>query len=120
MLLVTGATGYLGRVLVTLLRDRGLRPRAVIRDPSRAGAVPEGVPWVVADLADEPALRRAAEGCAGVFHLAASVGHDALETRRLNVGGTDNLLAAARAAGVGRPRAAQPEPGDRRLTGVGR
>jgi dihydroflavonol-4-reductase len=102
MLLVTGATGYLGTVLVTLLRDRGLEPRAVIRDRSRASALPARVPWAVADLADETALRRAAEVCEGVFHLAASVGHDAGETRRLNVEGTANVLAAAHAAGVRR------------------
>jgi len=102
VLLVTGATGYLGTVLVTLLRDRGLKPRAAVRDSTRASALPAGVPCSVADLADEAALRRAAEGCEGVFHLAASVGRDAGETRRLNVEGTANVLAAARAAGVRR------------------
>jgi dihydroflavonol-4-reductase len=62
MLLVTGATGYLGAVLVTLLRDEGLQPRAVVRAEARAAALPEGVPWAVADLSDREALTRAADG----------------------------------------------------------
>ena len=102
MLLVTGATGYVGAALVTLLLERGLEPRAVVRAPERARALPPGVRWVVADLADPDALRRATEGCEGVFHLAASVGRSAAETHRLNVRGTEAVLAAAGASGVRR------------------
>ncbi|MCU1654973.1 MAG: hypothetical protein JWQ60_6122 [Pseudonocardia sp.] len=102
MLLVTGATGYVGAALVALLRERGLAVRAAVRTPERAGLLPPGVPWVVAELTDPAAMRRAAEGCEGVFHLAASVGRSAEETRRLNVVGTTTVLAAARAAGVRR------------------
>lgn len=102
MLLVTGATGYVGAALVALLRERGLAVRAAVRTPERARLLPPGVPWVVAELTDPAAMRRAAEGCEGVFHLAASVGRSAEETRRLNVVGTTTVLAAARAAGVRR------------------
>ncbi|HEY0573735.1 MAG TPA: NAD-dependent epimerase/dehydratase family protein [Pseudonocardia sp.] len=100
--LVTGATGYLGSALIALLHERGLTPRAVLRSPERAVALPPEVPWVVADLADPAALRRAAAGCEAVFHLAASVGNSAEQTRRLNVLGTQAVLDAARAAGVQR------------------
>jgi len=100
--LVTGATGYLGSALITLLHERGFAPRAVLRSPERAVGLPPGVPWVVADLADPAALCRAAAGCEAVFHLAASVGNSAEQTRRLNVLGTQAVLAAARAAGVRR------------------
>jgi dihydroflavonol-4-reductase len=100
--LVTGATGYLGSALIALLHERGMAPRAVLRSPERAVALPPEVPWVVADLADPAALRRAAEGCEAVFHLAASVGNSAEQTRRLNVLGTQAVLDAARAAGVQR------------------
>jgi dihydroflavonol-4-reductase len=102
MLLVTGATGYVGAALVALLRERGLAVRAAVRTPERARLLPPGVPWAVAELTDPAAMRRAAEGCEGVFHLAASVGRSAEETRRLNVVGTATVLAAARAAGVRR------------------
>jgi dihydroflavonol-4-reductase len=102
MLLVTGATGYVGAALVALLRERGLAVRAAVRTPERARLLPPGVSWAVAELTDPAAMRRAAEGCEGVFHLAASVGRSAEETRRLNVVGTTTVLAAARAAGVRR------------------
>ncbi|MDT7589856.1 MAG: dihydroflavonol-4-reductase [Pseudonocardiales bacterium] len=102
MLLVTGATGYVGAALVALLRERGLAVRAAVRTPERARLLPPGVSWAVAELTDPAAMRRAAEGCEGVFHLAASVGRSAEETRRLNVVGTATVLAAARAAGVRR------------------
>ncbi|MDT7635252.1 MAG: dihydroflavonol-4-reductase [Pseudonocardiales bacterium] len=102
MLLVTGATGYVGAALVALLRERGLAVRGAVRTPERARLLPPGVSWAVAELTDPAAMRRAAEGCEGVFHLAASVGRSAEETRRLNVVGTATVLAAARAAGVRR------------------
>lgn len=102
MLLVTGATGYLGSLLTTLLRDQGLEVRATVRSAERARALPDGVRWAIADLSDADSLRRAAEGCSGVFHLAASIGHSLEESRRLNVDGTGAVLRAAREAGVRR------------------
>lgn len=103
MLLITGATGYLGSALVDLLIRRGHEVRAVVRDPARAaGVLPRGVELAVADLADLEGLRRAARGCDGVLHLAGSVGHSPEETRRTNVEGTRAVLAAAVEAGVSR------------------
>ncbi|HEX4250189.1 MAG TPA: NAD-dependent epimerase/dehydratase family protein [Pseudonocardia sp.] len=102
MLLVTGATGYVGATLLALLRERGLPVRVTVRSPERALLLPPDVPWVVADLAEPASVRRAAEGCEAVFHLAATAGRDAEQTRRLNVLGTGTVLEAARAAGVRR------------------
>lgn len=103
MLMVTGATGFLGSALVDVAVRRGLRVRAAVRDEARARALlPAGVDVVVADLADLDALTDAARGCSGVLHLAGSVGHSAEETRRANVDGTRQVLAAAVAAGVER------------------
>lgn len=103
MLLVTGGTGFLGSVLVDMLVRRGTAVRAVVRDPARArGVLPAEVDLATADLADVDGLTRAARGCAGVLHLAGSVGHSAEETRRANVEGTRNVLVAAVAAGVPR------------------
>lgn len=103
MLMVTGATGFLGSALVDVAVRSGLRVRAAVRDEVRARALlPAGVDVVVADLADVDALTDAARGCSGVLHLAGSVGHSAEETRRGNVDGTRQVLAAAVAAGVER------------------
>jgi dihydroflavonol-4-reductase len=103
MLMVTGATGFLGSALVGLLVREGHQVRAVVRDPARAaGLLPAAADVVVADLADAAGLERAARGCSGVLHLAGSVGHSVEETRRANVEGTRAVLAAAVAAGVPR------------------
>jgi nucleoside-diphosphate-sugar epimerase len=63
-----------------------------------------GVTVLRGDLADEEAVRRACDGCAVVFHNAARAGvwgdYDAFF--RPNVTGTENILAACRACGVGR------------------
>lgn len=102
MLLVTGATGYLGSALVALLADAGLQVRAAIRSEARASVLPDGVERVFADLGDESSLLEAMRGCEAVFHLAASLGPSPEDTRRSNVDGTARVLAAAARAGVRR------------------
>jgi dihydroflavonol-4-reductase len=102
MLLVTGATGYVGSAVVQVLVDAGLPVRAAVRDAGRAAILPESVERVFADLDDEPSLVEAMRGCEGVFHLAASLGPLPEDTRRSNVDGTARVLAAARTAGVRR------------------
>lgn len=103
MLLVTGATGFLGSVLVGLLVERGERVRVAARDTDRARRLlPTGVEAVPADLGDRESLHRAAAGCDGVLHLAGSVGHSAQATRAANLDGTRTVLEAARTAGVRR------------------
>lgn len=98
--LVTGASGMLGRAVATALRDRGHHVRTFQRG---AAGVP-GVADVRGSVTDPDAVARAVEGCTAVVHLAAKVtvtGPEA-EFRAVNVGGTRTLLDAARAAGVGR------------------
>ena len=100
MLLVTGATGFLGSAVVKALSEAGLPVRATIRSEGRASVLPPEVERVFADLADEDSLTEAMQGCDGVFHLAASLGPLPEDTRRSNVDGTARVLAAARRAGV--------------------
>jgi dihydroflavonol-4-reductase len=102
MLLVTGATGFVGSAVVQYLTDAGLPVRAAIRSEARARVLPEQVERVFADLADEQSLVEAMRGCEGVFHLAASLGPLPEDTRRSNVDGTARVLAAAARAGVRR------------------
>lgn len=102
---VTGASGFIGGRLVRWLREEGWTVRGLVRpgrDPEPLRAV--GVEPVVGTLDDLPVLRRAAEGCDVVFHVAAALGPDADAATlfRVNVAGTENVLQAACEAGVRR------------------
>lgn len=66
MILVTGATGTVGRQVVSQLRAQGERVRAVTRDPSVA-RLPEGVDVVMADLADPTSLEPLLHDVQAVF-----------------------------------------------------
>ncbi|WP_280504813.1 NAD-dependent epimerase/dehydratase family protein, partial [Nocardia farcinica] len=58
--LVTGATGYVGRAVVSALRTRGHEPVALVRTPG--ARVADAAEIRVADLLDGSALRRALAG----------------------------------------------------------
>lgn len=66
MILVTGATGNVGRRVVERLTAAGHGVRAVTRDPSRAN-LPAGVEVVAADLADPETVRPHLDGVRAVF-----------------------------------------------------
>jgi UDP-glucose 4-epimerase len=94
--LVTGGTGFLGRALVARLRAEGHATRVSRSFPCGAGT------FVDCDLdATVEAWGAAAEGCAGVFHLAwatvpSSANADPLADLEINVAGTVRLLEALR------------------------
>jgi UDP-glucose 4-epimerase len=98
--LVTGGAGYIGAHVVRAFRADGIDV-VVIDDLSsgKAGFVPDGVPFVQANLLDGTAVRRALEGVSGVVHLAgfkyAGVSVDRpLHTYTQNVTGMVSLLEA--------------------------
>jgi nucleoside-diphosphate-sugar epimerase len=101
--LVTGGGGFLGGAIVRRLAARGDSVRSFSR-----GDYPElrssGVELVQGDLADAEAVARAAEGCDIVFHVAAKAGiwGAYAEYYRINVSGTENVLAACRRCRIGR------------------
>lgn len=66
MILVTGATGTVGRQVVTQLSERGVPMRAVTRDPASA-RLPAGVEVVRGDLADPVSLEPHLAGVDSVF-----------------------------------------------------
>jgi nucleoside-diphosphate-sugar epimerase len=103
---VTGATGFIGSRLVGELVRRGDVVRALVRPTSsREGLEDKRITAVVGDIGDPASLRAGMEGCSGVFHLAAYARNWARDPSTffdLNVGGTRNVLAAARVAGVAR------------------
>lgn len=103
---VTGATGHLGNVLVRELLSGGHTVRAVVQPGDDASPL-EGldVEKVEADVREADALTRAFVGSEFVFHLAGIVSITAGQRARLeavNVGGTRAVMAACRAAHVGR------------------
>lgn len=71
-ILVTGATGLVGRHVVDQLVQRGADVRALVRNPSKAAFAP-GVDVVQGDLLDVDALRAAFEGVSTLFLLNAVV-----------------------------------------------
>jgi len=100
--LITGATGYLGRALVSAFHAAGHATVAFSRHATDSGVPGETVDG---DVRDAPALARAARGCEALCHSAALV--SVWRKRRedfddTNVGGLRNALGAARAAGIGR------------------
>lgn len=104
MILVTGATGFVGRHLVERLMAQNYPVRILL---------PEGkvdhLPWerepeiVVGSIVDEEALFRAATGAHIIFHLEnAQWWGSSRDLERIELAGTRSLITAARAARVGR------------------
>jgi uncharacterized protein YbjT (DUF2867 family) len=106
MILVTGASGFVGSHVVHRLNEAGAGPiRAMVRSRSRAPAL-DGADVVEADLTRPQSLAAAVDGVSVIIHAAAITAnlkepypgaYDAINRR-----GTENLVAAARAAGVTR------------------
>ncbi|MDB5928851.1 MAG: NmrA family transcriptional regulator [Polaromonas sp.] len=67
-ILITGASGAIGRQVVQQLVERGAAVRALVRDPSKT-TFPAGVEVVQGDLLDVQALRRALGGVSTLFLL---------------------------------------------------
>jgi nucleoside-diphosphate-sugar epimerase len=104
-ILVTGGTGLIGSHLVERLVVEGRQVRVLVRPASRRSEL-SGLPveWVNGDLLDAGSLQAAMHGVEQVYHLAAAM--DDWGPWELfyqaNVTGTENVCAAALAAGVRR------------------
>ncbi|MGD0305271.1 MAG: hopanoid-associated sugar epimerase [Candidatus Acidiferrales bacterium] len=106
LILVTGATGFVGSHVARLLVERGDRVRVLVRAKSNMKALDGvNVEPVVGDLRDSSSLVRAMDGAQRVFHVAADYRlwtRHPEEIYESNVGGTERLLEAAEKAGVER------------------
>jgi dihydroflavonol-4-reductase len=104
--LVTGATGTVGNAIAAELAAAGAEVRALVRDPERARPLlPRGVTAVAGDLTDAASAAAAVAGCERVFHAAGLPEQWRLDNedfRRVNVGGTANLVEACLRHGVDR------------------
>jgi nucleoside-diphosphate-sugar epimerase len=103
--LVTGANGFVGRVVCEALAASGRRPRRVVRTPDPA--FPDAA--IVGDIGSGAIWHAALEGASEVVHLAArthvlreSAPDPIAEYRRVNVAGTEGLARAAAARGIRR------------------
>lgn len=103
MILITGATGFLGRNLCTYLAGQGYRLRALARPSSETSFLEAlGVEIVRGDVTDATAVKAAVSGCHYVVHAAAHFrlwGPPDLFVKT-NVEGTRTVLSAALAAEV--------------------
>ena len=100
-ILVTGATGFLGKALVPKLAAAGHRIRMLGRSTPGAELLGHGE-FVQADLAERAALKRALAGVDVLYHLAGRVSFDPADgptMYRLHVAGTRSLLEEVRARG---------------------
>ncbi|SHH65287.1 NAD-dependent epimerase/dehydratase family protein [Marivita hallyeonensis] len=100
-LLITGASGFIGRATVDAAVEAGLDVVAVQR---RAGSQRDGVTYAKIDLTARDALQSltaALAGCDAAIHLAASMSGDPDAHKKLTIGGTETLLQAMSQAGVG-------------------
>ncbi len=92
-MLVTGATGNVGSLVVRELQGRGISVRAFVRDPDKAAAMlDDGVELVFGDFSNPESVRRALEGVEGVFLACAN------DPRQVEY--ETGVIDAARQAGV--------------------
>jgi uncharacterized protein YbjT (DUF2867 family) len=106
VILVTGATGTVGKALLPLLIERGEDIRALVRDPRRLRRHRVDVRIALGDLAemgDARTRRQALRGVKTVIHLAAAIrDQPAAKVEELNGLATARLLRTAEQAGVER------------------
>ena len=103
VILVTGATGYIGGRLVSRLLNEGHTVRVVVRTPEKLKDVPwaERVEIVQGDLQDPDTMEAACGGVDALYYLVHSMGSGrGFERRESSIAAT--VASAATAAGVGR------------------
>jgi dihydroflavonol-4-reductase len=104
MILLTGATGFIGRYLVQELLDQGKALRVLVRNPEgRELPWPEEVEVAEGDVLDVMALEKAMRGVSHVIHAAAIVSFAKSrqeEMKEVNITGTANVVDVALASGV--------------------
>lgn len=101
---VTGATGFLGNVMVRQLLAQGQQVNCVVRSPEKARELETlGAKIFKGDVTDKESMRAAMQGVDGVFHVAGwyKVGvHDKSDAEKINVQGTRNVLELMQELGI--------------------
>ncbi len=101
LLLITGATGMVGRHVVDRAIASGYRVRAMAREGSDCSGFPSEVQWHTGDMERPETLPSAFDGVELVVHAAAKIGDwgPLAEYRRVNVLALEHLATAARHTG---------------------
>jgi uncharacterized protein YbjT (DUF2867 family) len=103
MILLTGATGFVGHRVAHALRAENHPVRALVRNPRRAELIDAwGCEVAMGDMTDVESLVRAVSGCDTVVHLVAIIAGRPEEFERVMTRGTQDLVAAAKAEGIRR------------------
>ncbi|HUN21766.1 MAG TPA: NAD(P)H-binding protein [Anaerolineales bacterium] len=105
LIVVTGATGYIGRLLLARLVESGHRVRCIIRPSETSPRLPRDIPLQIAvtNLGDFRSIRAALVGAEQVIHLASAENSGSAEKMlQVDVDGTRRLLSAAQEVGVRR------------------
>ena len=103
MIALTGATGTVGKALLSQLLEDGQAVRALVRDPRRLGPYRVRVQLAFSDLGNPHGLRNALRGAHTVIHLAATIrDQPPRRVEEVNGLGTLRLLRAGERAGVER------------------
>jgi nucleoside-diphosphate-sugar epimerase len=95
--LVTGATGFIGRALIASLVEAGHEVTAFVRPTSSRAGLPESVQFSEGEMLNEASLKSAVQGQDAVIHIAAYFDFypsDVDLLYRVNVEGTRNLMRA--------------------------
>ena len=103
MILITGASGFVGPNIVHALRTEDRPVRALVRESTDVGQLHAwGCETVVGDMTEPASLRAAVEGCDTVVHLVAILTGKRSDFERMMTIGTRDLVAASAAAGIRR------------------
>ena len=103
--LVTGASGFIGKRVARELMLRNVRVRALVRDPAKAADLAAaGAEMAIGDMTDPASLEGAVRGCQAVLHFAGATNdfQPRSHYERVNVEGTRILAEAALKEGVER------------------
>ena len=101
-ILVTGASGFLGRAVVNRLRNSGKKIRVLVRRPVADLQGDPDIEVIYGDLGDPVVVDRAVQGVSTVYHVGAAMKGGKADFQRATVAGTQNVVDAALKHGVSR------------------
>jgi uncharacterized protein YbjT (DUF2867 family) len=92
--LVVGATGSIGRLVVSEAMRAGYAVRALVRSAGKARSLPPGAQAIIGDLTRTETLSAALDGVDAIVFTHGSPGDGKVGAERIDYGGVRNLLAA--------------------------